>query len=223
VLYKYLNPNLLALAVATPAQPSLTLYLLDNVSGRIVYESKVNGVDPSKSIEIQIVENTVYWTYYSTGDAPSQSRGTHITVAELYESANKNEKYNTYTSTNHNSNIRTEWTSFDNLYPHVIAKTYLFDHPISALSTTSTRHGITSKDLLIATPNQLIALPKRLLDPRRPVIPKYGKLKADEKEEGLVAYDPLIPDERKWTISHINEVSPSHNKEADNSFLVLWK
>jgi len=90
--------------------------------------------------------------------------------------------------------------------PHVIAKTYLFEHPISALSTTSTRYGITSRDLLIATSNQLISLPKRLLDPRRPVIPQNGKVRGDEKEEGLVAYDPLIPDERKWAISHINEV-----------------
>ena len=96
------------------------------------------------------------------------------------------------------------------MHPHVIAQTYLFDHPISALSSTTTRHGITSRDLLVATPNQLISLPKRLLDPRRPVIPKNGKIKGEEKEEGLLAYDPVIPDERKWTISHVNEVRASN-------------
>jgi hypothetical protein len=74
------------------------------------------------------------------------------------------------------------------------------------MTSTTTRHGITNRDLLVATTNQLIALPKRLLDPRRPVIPKGGKLKAEDKEEGLVPYDSVIPDERKWTISHINEV-----------------
>jgi len=87
-----------------------------------------------------------------------------------------------------------------------MAKTYLFDHPVHALSSTSTRHGITSRDLLVATPQQLIALPKRLLDPRRPVVPKGGKVNGDEKTEGLLAYDPVIPDERKWTLSHVNEV-----------------
>lgn len=61
---------------------------------------------------------------------------------------------------------------------------------------------------MVATTNQLISLPKRLLDPRRPVIPAGGKLKGDDKEEGLVAYDAAIPDERKWTISHVNEVTP---------------
>jgi ER membrane protein complex subunit 1 len=74
------------------------------------------------------------------------------------------------------------------------------------MSSTTTRHGITSRDLLVATPNQLISIPKRVLDPRRPILEKNGKLKAVEKEEGLFPYDPIIPDERKWTISHINEV-----------------
>lgn len=105
--------------------------------------------------------------------------------------------------------FRTEWSSFSEGYPRVIAQTYLFDHPVSALTTTSTRHGITSRDLLVATTQQLIALPKRLLDPRRPVVPPGGKIKGDEKEEGLAPYEPAIPDERKWTISHINEVRRS--------------
>jgi hypothetical protein len=102
----------------------------------------------------------------------------------------------------------TEWTSFDEKHPHIIAQTYLFDHPVTALTTTTTRHGITSRDLLVATTHQLISLPKRLLDPRRPIVPKGGKPKGDEKEEGLIPYDPVIPDERKWTISHVNEVLP---------------
>lgn len=37
-------------------------------------------------------------------------------------------------------------------------------------------------------------------------MPKGGSIKGDDKEEGLVPYDAVIPDERKWTISHINEV-----------------
>lgn len=101
-----------------------------------------------------------------------------------------------------------DWSAFNDKYPRVIAQTYLFDHPVNALGTTSTRHGITSRDLLVATTHQLISLPKRLLDPRRPVVPKGGKMKSDEKEEGLVPYDPVIPDERKWTLSHVNEVYP---------------
>lgn len=96
VLYKYLNPHLLVIAIANQAKSSLTIYLLDNVSGRILHEAKHQGVDISKGIKAHAVENVVYWSYYSTGESPGQSRGTRITVAELYESTLRNEKYNTY-------------------------------------------------------------------------------------------------------------------------------
>jgi hypothetical protein len=46
-----------------------------------------------------MVDNVVYWSYYSTGELSGQSRGTRITVAELYESRRKNEKYNKYIPT----------------------------------------------------------------------------------------------------------------------------
>jgi ER membrane protein complex subunit 1 len=114
---------------------------------------------------------------------------------------------------------RSEWSAFNDKYPRVIAQTYLFNHPISALGTTSTRHGITSRDLLIATPHQLISLPKRILDPRRPVVPKGGKITGDKKEEGLVPYEPVIPDERKWTLSHFNELFGVTNIKSSPALL----
>lgn len=193
------------MAVANPKQLSLTIYLVDNVSGQILHELKHTGVDTSKGVETHVAENVVYWTYFTNGHSAGQSRGGRITVAELYESREKNERFNTYAIL-FGINFRTEWTSFGEGYPRVIAQTYLFEHPVSALTTTSTRHGITSRDLLVATTQQLIALPKRLLDPRRPVLHAGGKIKGDEKEEGLLPYEPVIPDERKWTISHMNEV-----------------
>jgi hypothetical protein len=206
VLYKYLNPHLLVIAVANPAQSLLTMYLIDNVSGQILHQSKHQSVDISKGVKTHIVENIVYWSYSTTGDAISGSRGTRISVAELYESPYKNSKYNTYV--NLYISHSTEWSSFDEKVPHVIAQTYLFDQPVAAMTTTSTRHGITSRDLLVATTNSLLTLPKRLLDPRRPILPNGAKLTAEDKEEGLPPYDAIIPDEKKWTISHINEVSP---------------
>jgi hypothetical protein len=71
------------------------MYLIDNVSGQILHESNHKGVDVSKGVETHVVENMVYWAYYTTGD-PSGSRGTRIAVAELYESPHKNTKYNMY-------------------------------------------------------------------------------------------------------------------------------
>ena len=95
VLYKYLNPHLLAVAFADPAKSSFTLYLIDNVSGQILHEVKHQGVDISKGVKTHIAENVVYWSYFTTGESLRQSRGTRITVAELYESSEPNQKYNT--------------------------------------------------------------------------------------------------------------------------------
>jgi ER membrane protein complex subunit 1 len=96
VLYKYLNPHLLVVVIANPKQLSLTIYLLDNVSGQILHELKHTGVDTSKGVETHIVENVVYWSFFTNGHAAGQSRGGRITVAELYESREKNERFNTY-------------------------------------------------------------------------------------------------------------------------------
>jgi ER membrane protein complex subunit 1 len=212
VLYKYLNPHLFALVLATPSDSAITLLLLDSISGKVLHEAKHMDVDTSQGVHAQIVENVVYWTYFSTGMRQGSSRGGRITVAELYESRDKNDRFNMYLWKNP-SNFRTEWTSYNDQVPRVLAQTYLFEHPVVTLGTTSTRHGITSRDLLIATPNQLLSIPKRVLDPRRPLLPKGGKLSGPEKEEGLFPYESLIPDERKWTLSHVNDVPTSIGRE----------
>jgi ER membrane protein complex subunit 1 len=95
VLYKYLNPHLLIVAVGNSAESILTMYLLDNVSGQILHESKHYNVDILKGVETHIVENVAYWSYHTTGAASSLARGNRISVAEMYESSRKNEKYNT--------------------------------------------------------------------------------------------------------------------------------
>jgi ER membrane protein complex subunit 1 len=95
VLYKYLNPHLLLVVTADSAQSSMTVYFIDKVSGVIVHELKHDNVDIAKGIHTEIVENVAYWSFHSTG-APGQSRGIRITVAELYESREKNERFNMY-------------------------------------------------------------------------------------------------------------------------------
>lgn len=50
--------------------------------------------------------------------------------------------------------------------------------------------------------NQVQAIPRRLLDPRRPT----GKPTAAEQEEGLIPYDILLPDDPRRTLSHDHEV-----------------
>ena len=66
------------------------------------------------------------------------------------------------------------------------------------MATTRTKYGISSKAILVAnTRGKILALPRRLLDPRRPVGRKPNK---DEAEEGLVTYDPYIPESSRWYV-----------------------
>lgn len=96
-----------------------------------------------------------------------------------------------------------------------IEQTYIFPYDIKALTMTSTKFGISSKDLIgksedcipynanpfrivINSKNQVQTYPRRFLDPRRPI----GKITAQEKEEGLIQYDILLPDDPRRVVSH---------------------
>lgn len=53
VLYKYANPNLVAIAVLDSVHSVLQIYLVDAVSGYIVYSGKQNKVNLFKFFEIE--------------------------------------------------------------------------------------------------------------------------------------------------------------------------
>ena len=115
-------------------------------------------------------------------------------------------------------------SSFDNNKPYVLSKAFVFPGRVNAIATSQTLHGISMKALLgqwqylkillcksakispisVSTSlDQIIAIPRRFLDPRRPM---HKPTKADA-EEYLVPYDPVIPVEPKWTITHTERVA----------------
>lgn len=51
-------------------------------------------MDTSKGVHTHVVENVVYYSYWTSGEGQTESRGGRITVAELYESREKNERFN---------------------------------------------------------------------------------------------------------------------------------
>jgi hypothetical protein len=73
------------------------------------------------------------------------------------------------------------------------------------MSVTQTRQGITTRQLLgvLASSNSIVAIPRNLLDPRRPVDhdPTPG-----EMEEGLIKYNPALEFDPKMIITHKREV-----------------
>ena len=95
-------------------------------------------------------------------------------------------------------------TSFSSLNaretkPVVLAKTYTIPMPATALGITSTRSGISGRQLLLATlDGKIQAIPRKMLEPRRPL----GQVKESEKKEGLVQYHELIQTVSYMTLSH---------------------
>ena len=76
--------------------------------------------------------------------------------------------------------------------------------PVTALGATTTRDGISSKQILMASGEggQVVSVDRRLLDPRRPT----GQIKESEKKEGLRQYHPLIPVSPLWIPSHSQRI-----------------
>ncbi|KAI1231383.1 hypothetical protein IHE44_0007829 [Lamprotornis superbus] len=132
VLYKSLNPNLLAVVTESTdthhERTFIGIYLMDGVTGRIIHSSvqkKAKG-----PVHMVHSENWVVYQYWNT-----KARRNEFTVLELYEGT---EQYNA-----------TAFSSLDRpILPQVLQQSYIFPSAISAMEATITERGITSRHLL---------------------------------------------------------------------------
>uniref|UniRef100_A0A8C9B0Y8 ER membrane protein complex subunit 1 n=1 Tax=Phocoena sinus TaxID=42100 RepID=A0A8C9B0Y8_PHOSS len=187
VLYKSLNPNLLAVVTeSTDVHHERTFigtFLVDGVTGRIIHSSvqrKAKG-----PVHIVHSENWVVYQYWNT-----KARRNEFTALELYEGT---EQYNA-----------TAFSSLDRpQLPQVLQQSYIFPSAISAMEATITERGITSRHLLIGLPSgAILSLPKALLDPRRPEIPTE-----QSREENLIPYSPDVQIHAERFINYNQTVS----------------
>lgn len=215
VLYKYLNPNLLLVTTVGVATSSMGVYLLDSISGDVLYTTTHFGVDSSQPITSIMSEN---WFAYSLfcdpvtlGEQDAKSslplpKGHQLIVAELFESPFPNDRGSLGSASNFSA-LHPAASENGGLVetPHVQSQAFVIPSPISHMSITSTLQGITPRSLLCVLPSlrSLIAIPRQLLDPRRPV----GRdPTAAEMEEGLFKYNPVLEFDPKWFLNHKREV-----------------
>uniref|UniRef100_A0A8C9Y673 ER membrane protein complex subunit 1 n=1 Tax=Sander lucioperca TaxID=283035 RepID=A0A8C9Y673_SANLU len=187
VLYKYLNPNLLAVVLESTdlhqERSFVGILLIDGVTGRIIHEAvqrKARG-----PVHVVHSENWVVYEYWST-----KSRRNEFSVIELYEGM---ELYNS-----------TVFSSLDRPHaPQVLQQSYIFPSSISTMEATLTEKGITSRHLLIGLPSGgILSLPKMFLDPRRPEI-----VTEQSREENLIPYAPELLIRTEWFINYNQTVS----------------
>ncbi|XP_068601066.1 ER membrane protein complex subunit 1 [Brachionichthys hirsutus] len=187
VLYKYLNPNLLAVVTESTdlhqERSFVGILLIDGVTGRIIHEAvqrKARG-----PVHVVHSENWVVYEYWST-----KSRRNEFSVIELYEGM---DLYNS-----------TMFSSLDRPYaPQVLQQSYIFPSSISAVEATLTEKGITSRHLLIGLQSGgILSLPKMFLDPRRPEI-----ISEQSREENLIPYAPELLIRTEWFINYNQTVA----------------
>ena len=210
VLYKYLNPNLVLLVASSLAASTLSIYLLDSISGQILYTTTHSGVDASKSISTTFSENWFTYSLYSdpsivpatnTSTYNPLPKGYQLIISELYESPWPNDRGPLGSAQNFSSLLPSQSPAF----PHVISQSYVIPGPISHQTTTSTLQGITPRSLICILPSlsSLLSIPATVLAPRRPV---NRDPTPSEQEEGLFKYNPFLDFNPSWIISHQREL-----------------
>src|SRR4051794_29757412 len=87
VLYKYLNPHLIAIATLSTTTPTtLNVYLIDIVKGSILHHATHENVGSLQPVRIAQIENSVIYHFWSENHS---EKGYIVVVYELYESENK--------------------------------------------------------------------------------------------------------------------------------------
>jgi len=208
VLYKYLNPNVLAVATIKPDEKYtsvLSLYFIDTVKGSVIHHSYYEGGGETAIMKPQIIqyENIVICVFWNHG-APfvieevqdketkklqkNIKKGSQIVVFELYESEVENEK-----------DTNQEFSSFNYIQPYIASKSYLFDSVITSIGVTSTRNSIANREIIVGLDsNEMYGIHSILLNARRKISPPTN----NDKQEGLIQYRPGIPINTKFIMTY---------------------
>lgn len=197
VLYKYITPNIALLT--TLSSTSMSVYLLDAVTGTVLHTSNHAGVLSSFPISSVISENWFAYTFTSV-NAETKAMSSQIVISELYESSVPNDRGSLSSKTNYSS-----FGPDTNARPHVESAAYTLSEPISHLTVTQTAQGITSRQVLAYLPNSgsISAIPLHVLNARRPI---DRDANTKEAEEGLFRYNPQLDLDPKHFLSHARDV-----------------
>ena len=203
-MYKYLNTNLALVTAVNEKTNTASFYLLDGVSGKVLHATTQSGVDTTQPIASAMSEN--WFAYSFWGDVvsnESSAKEYQLVISELYESPFPNDRGPLDSASNYSS-LHSSMESPP--LPHVISQAFMIPEPISHMTVTQTRQGITTRQLLCTLPssNSIVGIPRPVLDPRRPV---DRDATAAEAEEGLFRYAPYLDFDGKWYLSHARDVA----------------
>ncbi|CAD6198417.1 unnamed protein product [Caenorhabditis auriculariae] len=175
VQYKYVNPNLAAVAALDEKHQTLSIVLLDIVSGQIVHSAIV----PKAAAPIHLVHSE-HWLAYAYWS--EKGRRTEVGIVELYEGGEQQSMAETFDSMAPTKQA-----------PVSIAQSYIYAQGIVAMSVTETEQGLTTRSILVGLPDGGVhEISRKILDATRPL-----ELTQEMREEMMIGYVPeiMIPNE----------------------------
>ena len=182
-LFKYLNPN--TIFIATSDSTALFVSLIDGVTGRILY--RVRHGDARGPARAVVYENWVAYHYFNT-----RAQRYAMSVLEMFDDGEDRRGLAVGSLVYKSIFGAPQNETASSLSPpalRVIGQSYYIRPEAKFLAVTRSKRGITEPAVLIATANdQVTAIDKRFLDPRRPTKPTPA-----DREEGLVPYSEVIP------------------------------
>lgn len=205
VSYKYLNANILVLAVHDAATSVLSVRLIDSVSGQLLASQSYPGVDAEKPISCAVAENWYACTFfgqYTLSDGTERSiKGYQVVATDLYESPEANDRGPLGDSEKFSS-LNPVDTPTGPPLPWVVSQSFVISQPITSLSVTQTRQGIANRQLLAYLPEAhgVAGIARQFFDARRPV--GRDPTPAEMEAEGIFRYSPSLEIDPRSMLSH---------------------
>ena len=150
VLYKYLNPHLLAFVTESKNErkPYVNVYVMDGVSGRLIHQS--HHANARSTVPPILTEN---WLAYQIVNLKEKRQ--ELVILEMYEGKALGSAKS--------------WTSFSNINVRFLSQSFILPGDLYSMTVTNSHRGITPKDIILGFGNgQLFSLPKSLVEPRIP-------------------------------------------------------
>lgn len=210
VKYKYLNPNTIVVAFFEDSTDSLSIQLIDTVSGQILASQVYNGVDAGKGVSCAISENWYTCSFfgeYTLDDGTNRAiKGYQIVATDLYESESPNDRGPLGDAANFSSLNPIDDPAAGTPLPWTTSQGWVANQPLRLYAVSQTRQGVTNRVVLAYLPevHGIVGLPRIAIDPRRPV--GRDPTAAEVEAEGLVKYLPGLEIDPRAIVSHERDV-----------------
>jgi hypothetical protein len=171
IIYKYLDSNLFAVTTYSPLSKTVSVFLINGATGKVVHSFKEEGVSEAHSVKTLISENYFILTFRRPSRMSLGIPQQYLSVTEFYSSQEETDTIKLLKDFYINQADRLtqqHFNSFDLEYPLVLQQSYLLTLDVKAIALTQSQSHVTSKTLVMITSNdQVYSLENALFTARR--------------------------------------------------------